>query len=161
MAQSWLEPIRGREEWYRNRWWRAGAVLVVRGHFLGAGVNDCTVSDGVLHSLSMFKRGFRDLLIVRPSSGRYLLSNFLFFEKCHSETFERSLGIYGSTLRERVGECSGRPMAGEGKYSTANCIVIDGKNMALRTKSRYLIARPFDSTEEFQPRSLTAELLSS
>ena len=46
----------------------AGAVLVVRGRFLGAGVNDYIVSDGFVLSLSVRKRGFHDLLRVRPSS---------------------------------------------------------------------------------------------
>ena len=39
-----------------------------RGRFLGSGVNDHLVSDGSLPSLSMCKRGFHDLLRVRPSS---------------------------------------------------------------------------------------------
>ena len=54
--------------WERSRWWRAGAVLVVRGRFLGAGVNAYVVSDGFLLSLSMCKRGFHDLLNVRSPS---------------------------------------------------------------------------------------------
>ena len=40
------------------------AVLVVRGRFLGAGVNDYTVSDGFFLSLSMCKREFHDLQAV-------------------------------------------------------------------------------------------------
>ena len=43
-------------------------VVEGRGRSLGAGVNDCLVSDGFLLSLSMCKRGFHDLLKVRPSS---------------------------------------------------------------------------------------------
>ena len=42
--------------------------MVVRDRFHGAGVNDYIVSDGFLLSLSMCKRGFHDLLRVRPSS---------------------------------------------------------------------------------------------
>ena len=42
--------------------------LGVRGRFQAAGVNDCVVSDGFLLSLSMCRRGFHDLLSVRPSS---------------------------------------------------------------------------------------------
>ena len=55
---------------------RAGAVLVVRGRFLIAGVNDYLVSDGFLHSLSMCKRGFHDLLTDRPSSLLMLCGRF-------------------------------------------------------------------------------------
>ena len=40
----------------------------MRGRLLGAGVNDYRVSDGFLHSLSVCKRGFHDLLRIRPSS---------------------------------------------------------------------------------------------
>ena len=43
-------------------------VVEGRGRFLGAGINDYTVSDGFLLSLSMCRRGFHDLLSVRPSS---------------------------------------------------------------------------------------------
>ena len=39
-----------------------------QGPFFGEGVNDYVVSDGFLLSLSMCKRGFHDLLRVRPSS---------------------------------------------------------------------------------------------
>ena len=37
-----------------------GPFLVVRGRFLGAGVNDYIVSDGFLLSLSMRKGGFHN-----------------------------------------------------------------------------------------------------
>ena len=43
-------------------------VVEGRGRFLGTGVNDYIVSDGLLLSLSMGKRGFHDLLRVRSSS---------------------------------------------------------------------------------------------
>ena len=43
-------------------------VVEGRSRFLPAGVNDYIVSDGFLLSLSMCKRGFHDLLTVRPSS---------------------------------------------------------------------------------------------
>ena len=39
-----------------------------QGPFFGVGVNDYVVSHGFLLSLSMCKRGFHDLLGVRPSS---------------------------------------------------------------------------------------------